>query len=499
MAPALGRSYRTDRIRLAPTAGWVAGLVALLLAACSGGNGHTDPDGGSDLPCADRLDCPARLGCVDGACGHCVRDRDCAVTEFCQPVERLCYPIYVGECVLNEDCDLGWFCVQGVCTAGEDVVPCTDDLDCQAGERCDRLNLVCVLDLGCNRDEDCAVGEVCNRATQRCDSACKPETADVICGFGLVCDEFGRCVECFEDDQCGVGLSCNLETNRCEGENSCLTDRDCLPGTICNPQTQQCTTAPPDCLANADCPDGTVCHPPSGQCVPADCRADPLEPNDAVELASPLGPGRTTELTLCPGDEDWMAIDLARGDRLQVIVNTDFLAAEAFHIVLFDPGPSEALQQASMLIDYVVAQDGSYLLRTRTDDSQATYSLITTVSRGTPCDDDAFEPNDTAVAALPIAAGVYGPLQICPGDEDWFVMERTPGQHLEVGIEFPALQGDLDLDLIAGDGQTLVMRSASAGNAELVFVDDLPGTRFFVRVYADAQIGNAYEMTVDLQ
>ena len=85
----------------------------------------------------------------------------------CFVPERLCYPIFVGECILNEDCDLGWFCVQGVCTDADDVVPCTDDGDCQAAERCDRLNLVCVQDLGCNRDEDCAVGEVCNKATQR--------------------------------------------------------------------------------------------------------------------------------------------------------------------------------------------------------------------------------------------------------------------------------------------------------------------------------------------
>jgi hypothetical protein len=480
---------------------WISTWIwfACLLAAACNANPEGPTDGGDDaLICADRLDCPALLGCVDGICGHCLRDRDCSVTEFCQPIEHLCYPIFVGECLLNQDCELGWFCVQGTCMSGAQVIPCTRDEQCAQGQRCDRLNLVCVLDLGCNRDEDCAAGEVCNQASKRCESACTPETADVICGFGLVCDEFGRCVECFEDSQCGVGLLCNLQTNRCEGENACLTDRDCLPGTICNPQTRQCTIRPPDCLSTADCPNGTLCDPPSGRCVPEQCRPDSLEPNDGSQDAAKLGPGRTSELNLCPQDVDWFRIDLARGDRLQVIVNTDFLAADHFQIVLFDPSSSEVLQEDNLLIDHVVAADGSYLLRAQTSDQQAVFSLIITVSRGIPCDDDALEPNDSAVAARPVGAGLYPGLAICPRDEDWYVIERPLNQILQVRIEFPALQGDLDLDLLAGDGQTLVMRSATAGDAELVAVDDNPGTRFFVRVWADSQVGNQYELRVTL-
>lgn len=473
-------------------------VAALSVAACNAPPGDP-PDGGNDvLTCTDRLDCPALLGCVEGVCGRCQRDRDCSVTEFCQPIEHLCYPIFVGECILNQDCELGWFCVQGNCKPGSEVVPCTQASQCAAGERCDRLNLVCVLDLGCNRDEDCAAGEVCNQASKRCESACTPETAEVICGFGQVCDQFGRCVECFDDSQCGVGLHCNPETNRCEGENSCLTDRDCLPGSICNPQTRQCTVRPPDCLSTADCPPGTLCDPPTGRCVAEDCRPDPLEPNDLPDGPAKLGPGRTTELNLCPADQDWFAIDLIRGDRLQVIVNTDFLAADHFQIVLFDPALGEALQEDTLLIDHVVPTDGSYLVRTQTSDPQASYSLIVTISRGIPCDDDPLEPNDSAHSARPIGAGRHAGLVVCPRDEDWYVLERQLNQSLQVRIEFPALQGDLDLDLVAGDGQTLLMRSATAGDAEFVFVDNNPGTRFFVRVWADPQVGNRYELRADL-
>lgn len=480
--------------------GMILAVLPALLAGpggCAGG-GASGVDGGDDvISCASRLDCPGRLGCVDGICGRCTRDRDCLVTEMCHPLDNLCHSMVEGdECRLNQDCPLGWFCVQGYCEDPSTITPCTEDADCGQGERCDPLNLVCVEDLGCNRDEDCAAGEVCDLATNRCTRACTPETQESVCGYGLVCDENGRCVECYRDDQCGVGLDCNTQTNRCEGSNSCMTNRDCLPGQVCNPQTRQCTEPPPSCLSNADCAEGSVCDPATGQCVPADCRPDPFESNDSPAEAAPLGAGRVDELTLCPGDLDWYAVDLARGDRLMVIVNTDFLAADHFQTVLFDPRAEEILQEDSLLIDHTVAEDAPHLLRCQTTDPRADYDLVVTISRGIPCDDDAFEPNDSAYDPAVVQAGVYTGLALCPHDEDWYLLERPPDMRLEVRIEYPAIEGDLDLELVASDARTVVDRSATAGDFELVSVGANPGTRFYVRVYAGAQTANRYEMTI---
>jgi Cys-rich repeat protein len=305
-------------------------------------------------------------------------------------------------------------------------------------------------------------------------------------------------VECYQDDQCGVGLTCNTETRRCEGENSCVTSRDCLPGEVCNPQTHQCTVVPLPCLSNSDCPEGSVCDPTQGECVPHDCRDDPFEPNNLPADASALGAGRYDDLTLCPEDLDWFKLDLTRGDRLMVIVNTDFLASDYFHVTLFDPGASEVLQEGNLLIDHTVNADAAYLLRALTSDPRTTYGLVVTVSRGIPCDDDDLEPNDNAFDAAVISAGLFPHRVICPHDEDWYVLERPLDKRLEVRIDYPALQGDLDLDLLAGDAQTLVMRSATAGNSEFVFADNHPGTRFFVRVYASPETANQYEMNVSL-
>jgi hypothetical protein len=146
----------------------------------------------------------------------------------------------------------------------------------------------------------------------------------------------------------------------------------------------------------------------------------------------------------------------------------------------------------------VVASDGTYLLRFQSQDPEAAYSLGITVSRGIPCDDDTGEPNDGPGAATAINAGVLTDRVICPRNPDWFVMERALSQRLELGIQFNALQGDLDLDLLAADGQTLVARSATAGDSELVVVEDHPGTRFFARVYGADQTSNRYELQLTL-
>ncbi len=472
-------------------------LISLVVIGCQGDAQPTQTDGGPDVRvCSSRLDCPGQLGCVDGVCGFCVRDRDCLVSEWCHPLDNLCHGTGGNECRLNEDCDLGLFCVQGYCKQVSEVSPCTNDSDCLETERCDPWNLVCIEDQGCDRDGDCAATEVCDLALGRCVNACTIETQEAVCGFGLVCDADGRCVECLSDDQCGVGLTCNLDTMRCEGENSCVTNRDCLPGQTCNPQTMQCTVPPTACLSNNDCPDGTLCDSSLGQCISAECHDDAMEPNDDPAEAAALLAGRSDGFTLCPGDLDWYAIALSRGDRLQVIVNTDFLASHRFHTVLFDPSATEVLQEDSLLIDAVATKDAPYLLRIQTTDPQASYGLVVTISRGIPCDDDEFEPNDSAYAAWVLSPATFPKLVICPHDEDWFVIERPLDQRLEVKIEYPASEGDLDLDLIAGDAQTLIMRSATAGNSEYVFASDQPGTRFYLRVYADLQTANQYEMQV---
>jgi hypothetical protein len=232
--------------------------------------------------------------------------------------------------------------------------------------------------------------------------------------------------------------------------------------------------------------------------VPEDCLDDTFEPNDKPGEAVTVDAGDFEDLTLCSGDLDWFSIFLSRGDRLQVIVSTDFLNADHFLTTLFDPEATEVLQEDNLLIDHTVSADGAYLVRIQTSDNRAGYGMRVTISRGIPCDDDDQEPNDSALSAVPVEAGGYSGLVVCPHDEDWYVIDRTYDQKLEVRIEYPAIEGDLDLDLLGGDAQTLVDRSSTAADFELVQVDNYPGTRFFIRVYGNPEISNQYTMGVTL-
>ncbi len=472
---------------------------ACWLCAC-GAPQDTPGDGSTHIPCASRRDCPGRQGCLDGICGPCSRDRDCATTEYCSPLDQLCAlrPGFGDECALNGDCPLGAYCVQGFCRSADQVTLCLGDLDCPEGKRCDPANLVCVLDLGCDRDSDCAAGELCDLGTRRCRAACTPENQEAVCGFGLVCTAEGRCVECFRDDQCGVGRSCDLSTFRCKGQNACLTSRDCPYGQVCNLQTLQCTVPPPACLDNRDCPLGASCDTKSGECRSSDCRPDRYEPNDTPAQAPVLKAGRQDELRLCPGDLDWFGVDLTRGDRLQVIVNIDFFAADHFRLALFAPEASRLLQEDPLLLDVTADADGRYLLRARSSDPERAYGLLLKISQGVPCDNDTLEPNDGALQASVLTAGRVVGLALCPYDEDWFVVQRPAGEPLEVRLDFDPFQGVPYLDLIAGDGRTLLLRSQAAGSPQTVSADGLAGSRFFARVWSPQALSCRYDVTLTL-
>jgi Cys-rich repeat protein len=469
------------------------------LCAC-GAPQDTPADGSGHVPCASRRDCPGRQGCLDGICGPCSRDRDCAANEYCSPLDQLCAlrPGFGDECSQNGDCPLGSFCVQGFCRGADQVAPCLNDLDCPEGQRCDPANLVCVLDLGCDRDSDCAAGELCDLGTRRCRPACTPENQEAVCGFGLVCTEEGRCVECFRDDQCGVGRTCDLEVLRCRGQNACLTSRDCPYGQVCNLQTLQCTVPPPACLDNRDCPLGSDCDTASGQCRSSDCRPDRYEPNDAPDLAAVLKTGRQDDLGLCPNDLDWFGVDLARGDRLQVLVDIDLFAADHFRLALFAPDAARLIQEDSLQIDATADADGRYLLRARSSDPERAYGLLLKISQGVPCDNDDWEPNDGVLQATPLAPGRWPGRVLCPYDEDWFVLQRSAGEPFEARIDFDPLQGVPSLDLIGGDGHTLLLRSQAPGTPQTVSGDGLAGTRFYLRVWAPQALSIRYDVTLSL-
>ena len=146
-------------------------LLLALLVACHKGARPTAPP-----ECEKREDCAGGLAggllCQDGKCLGCTRSRDCRITELCDPVQRLCSlrACWGDECAAHADCNLGAFCVQGLCINPDHprlsgsqrcgVQVCGSSRDCNAGQRCNQRTFVCEQDLGCLAGSPCAAGQI---------------------------------------------------------------------------------------------------------------------------------------------------------------------------------------------------------------------------------------------------------------------------------------------------------------------------------------------------
>ncbi|MBI5501319.1 MAG: PPC domain-containing protein [Deltaproteobacteria bacterium] len=114
---------------------------------------------------------------------------------------------------------------------------------------------------------------------------------------------------------------------------------------------------------------------------------------------------------------------------------------------------------------------------------------------GGSCTDDAYEDNDSRVAAAMIAADLYTGLQVCSGDEDFYSVDLGAGS-LDVTIDgWDAASADIDLQLLRADG-TPLRSSAGIGSSENVALC-VAGGATIVRVYGVAGDSGPYSLLVD--
>jgi hypothetical protein len=454
-------------------------LGALGLAACSK---HTTPAPDAGAPeCASRADCTAEGGdhlgeiCTpQGACAPCGSDGQCDLRERCDPVKLRCAfkPGWGDDCSVNADCQAGQLCVQGLCVASQDAILCPGGTCLADGTRCNKVNGVCEQDIGCLSDADCLDAELCNVPTNACVLRCSAQTQGQICGAGQKCVS-SRCTDCADDSDCTGGLVCDLGRLTCvvNGALNCLSDRDCAAGLVCDPVAGFCTPKKPPCSSNEDCPGAQSCDVPSGDCVAKGCQPDRFEPNSTLAQAAPLTEGTYDSLTLCDQAQDWFSIKLTRGDTLNVFVDADPLFTDEMDTRLLD-GTGRALAQGALALNTTVSSDAAYYLRLQSTAAEVDYGLRLTVSKGTPCDADRFEPNDTASGATPLHdQGDYDKLTLCGLDQDWFLLDVPAGKKLLVQLNYVPTEGLAELDVRSADGKTLLGQDASGTPVQSVEVD----------------------------
>jgi hypothetical protein len=165
----------------------------------------------------------------------------------------------------------------GLCVA--EMAGCRSDLECPAGEWCDKQVRSCKPRKGfcdtCASDDECGGdGDLCieddSLKQKFCGVACDPANGDSDCqrmaGTGASCQSFGGINQCWpkEGRNCKVFLGCVPDSRK-----TCEASADCsdVPDQVCDPSIGLCVARV------QSCPFGQVCDSHSRVCVDA-CASD---------------------------------------------------------------------------------------------------------------------------------------------------------------------------------------------------------------------------------
>jgi len=237
--------------------------------------------------------------------------------------------------------------------------------------------------------------------------------------------------------------------------------------------------------------------------VGSGCADDGNEDNDDRANATLADFGDQTGLTICPSDDDWYTVDLAAGDGLTAGIFFDDAQGD-LDLQIVDAMGNTLASSVSVVNNEeatvgMVAAAGTYYVRVYGFLGAANdYDLsLTLIPGGTTCTDDRQEPNDSRVRARTISAGSQTGLIACPGDDDWFAVNLTDGQILEVNVLFSHAGGDIDLQVFDPNDARLG-QSVSVTDNERVAVRAQMAGLYTIRVYGYGGASNNYTMNVDV-
>jgi len=366
--------------------------------------------------CQTHADCPG--ACVDRGCGQpppaaCGPDRPCPGSQVC---------LARGACALDGPCEADADCPAGLprCAAGR-CAGCGDDGDCAAAEYC--WEGACRYLGACEADADCPGDRTCGlRGSCVASAGCAGDRLDRAAGVpqvfrrtytGLVlCDGEG-------DDRyrlsvpAGEGVRVTLSTEPGPARPA-LTVREVAGAELGRSDWGHGVEVVELAAAEVERElDLVVRGRPGWSPVydlaiealgPADCPADGLEGllgNDDAAHAAPVRPG-VHALLLCPGDEDWLALDLPAGAELTARLSTTAAAGGLVLELLGVAGEPIAVgtPEGEALLAVAPAPDGGRtLVRVRPEAPGGALDAVLTLEVG-PAEDAVAR----ACAAAPLLA-----------------------------------------------------------------------------------------------
>lgn len=242
----------------------------------------------------------------------------------------------------------------------------------------------------------------------------------------------------------------------------------------------------------------------AGPSAPTLCPPDDgFEENDERASAARLEDGEEIEAIFCGGEDDWFALEVRNGCQLEVRLRFDPRDGD-LDLSLY--GPDGTLVGASStpgdseLIVITTQRSGVYSARVRGGQRvSARYRLRMSSTCAAELDcpaDDAYEENDDADSAYPLAAGTPAVGIICPNDDDWFSVQVPRGCVAVADLSFTHASGrDLDLRFLRPDGSDGASSLSTTDNERAVESGTNAGP-LKVRVNGFSGATNTYRLVV---
>lgn len=460
----------------------------------------------------------------------------CGPGELCDPVSGRCQLPCQEECTVAtevEDCGVGYRCdgscrcVQ--CITEEDCGPglvcnlrsgncesedlCRSDEECEPPLVCDARTSLCqVPPPPCETDFDCELAEICNRTTGVCEpqggeciddrfeNADTPVTAEDLDvandGVPELEDDLQLCPD--DDDVYAIALSAgdNLVVRVVSTEASARATVWLLDSE--GETSVRFAEAPPygngtiSYVAQVDETVFVRVNALAGQ-TPYDmeitvlpgtpCQADPFEGasgNDTPETATPeaqVPTGVTLVGSLCPGDEDFLRVQLAAGEGLAATLAFNEATAD-FDLVLLDAATGAFLSSSSSIrspeqLLYRTFSDRTVLVNLRAfGPSDGPWQLTLDRVPELTCEPDAREPDDDRDGAIEIGAedAVTGEARtLCGDDVDVYEVPLLDFERLVAVATFPSEDLELEMRVVKEDGTVARVSPDGAGGETVTY------------------------------
>ena len=114
------------------------------------------------------------------------------------------------------------------------------------------------------------------------------------------------------------------------------------------------------------------------------------------------------------------------------------------------------------------------------------------------CSDDPLEPNDRPDGPR-VEPGSYTGLYVCAGNDDFYPIRLASGDRITARAYFSHSAGDIDMKLLAPDGETRLETSVSVTNDEEIVHTATENGLYVIQVYGFAEAENEYTLELAVE